>query len=163
MNNANCSPDIVENNNMEEQEIDDSNMEEEENPMKRWVKTGTKNGWRSLEQKNRIVEAARKSEDWRSIASANCVPIATAYGWIIKSGDAVIPTERKRGGARNNKVTLVHKQKMIQYVENAPLIITLVEIKHKLQRDQGIMLSITTTTSIWNTRFIQLKKFYLNR
>ena len=32
---------------------------------------------------------------------------------------------------------------MIQYVEN-DLLITLVEIKHKLQRDQGIMLSITT-------------------
>ena len=55
----------------------------------------------------------------------------------------MMSTEKKRGGARNNKVTFLHKQKMIQYVENDPLI-TLVEIKHKLQRDQGIMLSITT-------------------
>ena len=62
---------------------------------------------------------------------------------IRKFDDFDIRTERKIGDARNNKVTFLHNQKMIQYVENDPLI-TLVEMKHKLQRDQGIMLSITT-------------------
>ena len=106
-----------------------------------------------MEEKNRIVEASRIPEYWRLIASANCVPIATAYRWIRKFDDVNIPTERKRGGARNKKITIIHKQKMIQYVENDPLI-----IKHKLQRDQRIKLSITTIHNHLECQFYSIKK-----
>ena len=83
--------------------------------------------------------------------------MATVYGWKRKFDDVDIPSERKRGGARNNKVTFLHNQKTIQYVENDPLI-TLVEIKHKLQRDQGIMLLITTIHNHLECQFYSVKK-----
>ena len=45
---------------------------------------------------------------------------------------------------------------MIQYVENYPLI-TLVDMKHKLQRDQGMMLSITTIHNHLECQFYSVK------
>ena len=65
--------------------------------------------------------------------------------------------QKGKEGVRNNKGTFLHKQKMIQYVENDPLII-LIEIKHKLQRDQGIMLSITTIHNHLECQFYSIKK-----
>ena len=33
-------------------------------------------------EKERVIDAALKDEDWKAVATANCEPLKTAYGWI---------------------------------------------------------------------------------
>jgi hypothetical protein len=50
---------------------------------------------------------------------------------------------KQRGGARNMKVTQLHKDVMLRYIE-ADLLITLETIKQNLLRDKSIYVSTTT-------------------
>lgn len=110
---------------------------------RRGVKTGTKRGKytkRTAKDNatNRILRAAKDDQDWKAIAEANGIPIQTAYGWIRRSGE-----RKKCGGRRFTKVNGQHIAKMMEYVEENPLI-TLQEISAKLATETDITISTNT-------------------
>ena len=49
-----------------------------------------------------MIDAALKDEDWKALATANCVPLKTAYGWIRRYNVEKVP--KQKGGARNGKL-----------------------------------------------------------
>jgi transposase len=125
-------------------------------PLKRGVKTGTKRGKYRVysTERKRILSVAEEYEgDWKSAANANGVSIGTAYGWIRGSEMEA----EKRGGAKRIKVTQQHVEKMIEYVSENPLI-TLKEIKDKIQAEYGLAVSTTTIHKHMEGKFYTVKK-----
>ena len=110
---------------------------------KRGVKRGSRRGPYRKAAKNdtklRIIAAAEKDSDWKAAARANGVPIATAYGWLRRADK----TSKKRGGYKKSKLTEDDVERMLTYVEENPLI-TLTEIKSKIQNELDIIISTTT-------------------
>lgn len=131
----------------------------EDQPKRRGVKRGTNRGKyrRSSYEKKLIVDAAATVDgDWRGVAISQHIPIGTAYGWIRATENE----PKQHGGARNKKVTPVHVQKMIQYIENDPLI-SLSDIKTKLFQDEGLAVSTNTVHKYIDCQFYTVKKVRL--
>ena len=134
----------------------DSSEDGVENPPgRRGVKNGTRRGkYRKYEQeKKRIIQAAVEQRDWKSVAQANGVAIQTAYGWIRKCEDE----PKTRGGARRNKVTPDHVEKMISYVEVNPDI-SLQAIADNLRAEDGLSISSTTVHNYLDAQPYTVKK-----
>ena len=109
-------------------------------------------------EKERVIDASLRAEDWKALATANCVPLKTAYGWLRKYDEE--DTELKtRGGARYSKVTEEHKEKRLKYIEENPLI-TLQSIKDNIRRDMGIDLSTTIIHRHLDSQFYTVKKIF---
>ena len=85
-----------------------------------------------------MLDAARKDEDWKTVAMPNCVSLITAYGWIRRYNVEKVP--KQRGGARNKKLTQLHIDTILRYIETDHLI-TLDTIKQYI-----LSISISTTT-----------------
>ena len=98
--------------------IDEENSSSEEtgSPKRRGVRRRVKRGkYRrspNEDAKRRIIDAANGGEDWRNIVKANGVSTSTAYGWIKRSEEP----EKRRGGARQIKMTEENIDKAIGYV-----------------------------------------------
>lgn len=124
---------------------------------KRGVKQGSRRGAYKKSFKNdtklRIIAVAEKDSDWKAAARANGVPIATAYGWLCRADEP----PRKRGGYRKPKLTNYDVEKMLTYVERNPLI-TLTEIKCKVQDEIGISISTNTIHKYLDCKFYTIKK-----
>ena len=86
------------------------------------VQRGTKRQkYRSYnDEKRRVIEAALRREDWEGVALANNVNLKTAYSWMRTYVKDALP--KKRGGARNKKITQLHVDAMTSYVEQDQLI-----------------------------------------
>lgn len=125
-------------------------------PKKRGVKTGTKRGKYNktcTRRNNRIIKAAKKDWDRKAVAKTKRVPIQTAYGWIRRSGKQ----RKKHGGPRYAKVYEEHVKKMIECVEENP-VITLREICAKLAMDTGVTVSINTVCRHLKGQLYTVKK-----
>ena len=132
---------------------EDLELQRENRGTQQGVKRGKYRKWN--QEKKLIVTAAESIDgDWQSVAKTQGVPLGTAYTWI-KNSDKGIP--RKHGGARKGKVTDAHVEKMVQYIENNPLI-TLAEIKKKLHESDGVAVSTTTIHNYLDCQFYTVKK-----
>ena len=125
-------------------------------PLKRGVKTGTKRGkYRAYSTENkRIIFVAEEYEgDWKSAVIDNGVSIGAAYAWIRESKMEA----KKRGGAKRITVTEQRVEKMIEYVSENPLI-TLKEIKDKIQAEYDLTMSTTNIHKHMEGKFYTVKK-----
>lgn len=93
----------------------------------------------SLRDRQIVIEAANRGDDWVSLAENLNVKYATAYSWI-KSGKI---TNDKRGGQKPKKITEEIKAIMLTWIEEKPTI-SLQEIKGKLALNFGVDVSLTT-------------------
>ena len=107
------------------------------------------------DEKRRVIEAAFRGEDWEGIALANNVNLKTAYGWMRTYDKDALP--KKRGGARNIKITQLHVDVMTSYVEQDPLI-SLQLIKLNIFRDFQMNVSTTTIHKYLEGQFYSVKK-----
>ena len=76
-----------------------------------------------MKRGSRVIEAALGREDWEGVTLAglaNNVNLKTAYGWMRTYVKDALP--KKRGGARNKKITQLHVDAMTSYVEQDQLI-----------------------------------------
>ena len=126
---------------------------------KRGVKRGSRRGPYSKAAKNdtklRIIAAAEKDSDWKAAARANGVSIATAYGWLRRADE----NSKKPGDTKNSKLTKDDVERMLTYVEENPLI-TLTEVKSKIQNKLNIIISTTTIHEYLECRLYTVKKFF---
>ena len=109
-------------------------------------------------ERSRVLAAAAAdngSGDWRAVALANGVSPSTAYGWLMKDGQP----PKKRGGARQRKVTQEHLNQILGYVEANPLI-TLKEMSNKLFADTGLRVSTTTIHAHLEGQLYTIKKVH---
>lgn len=125
---------------------------------KRGVKTGTKRGKYAKtctkdNATNRIIKAAENDQDWKAVAEANGIPIQTAYGWIRRAGEQ----SKRRGGRRFSKVREEHIERMIEYVQEDPLI-TLQEISVKFTMETGITVCTNTVYKHLEGQLYTVKK-----
>ena len=61
-----------------------------------------------------MLDAALKDEDWKAVATTNCVPLKTAYGWIRRYNVDEVP--KQRCGVQNKKVTKIHIDAILRYI-----------------------------------------------
>ena len=139
---------------------DEENGQEEEIALrinKRGVKRGVKRGpykkHSSSVCKKRIIATAKKDCDWKLVASANGVPIATAYGWLLRSEDK----PKKKGGYRPKKLSPDDVEFMLHLVEKTPTI-TLLEIKSKVAELREISISTTSIHKYLEAKMYTVKK-----
>ena len=97
------------------------------------------NGRSSARDRQIIIEAANRGDDWVSLAANLNIKRATAYSWI-RSGKLSIG---RRGGVRPKKITDELKEMMLTWIEAKPSI-SLQKIQTKLASDHGVAVSITT-------------------
>lgn len=131
--------------------------EEETIEKKRGVKLGSRRGPYKKVATNgtkiRIIAVAEKDSDWKAAARANGVPIGTAYGWLYRAEEPC----KKRGGYRKKKLSENDIDKILMYVEDNPLI-TLSNIKCKIETDLGISISTTTIHKYLDCKLYTVKK-----
>lgn len=104
--------------------------------------------------RQRVLDVYKAGGDWKLAAEANGINTRTAYGYITKP-DGFVPA--RRGGATATKVSTAMEDKMIEYVEENPLV-TLAEIGRKLHQDMGVSLSTNTIHKHLNGRLYTVKK-----
>ena len=124
---------------------------------RRGLVLGTKRGpYKRIaaETRKRILDVYKAGGDWRLAATANGIAVRTAYGYITKPDDY---QSAPRGGATSKKVDASIVNKMVEYVEENPLI-TLTDIGRKLQNDTGVSLSVPTIHNHLNGRMYTMNK-----
>ena len=87
------------------------------------------------------------------VTSANGVPIATAYGWLLRSEDK----PKKKGGYRPKKLSPDDVEFMLRLVEEKPTI-TLLEIKSKVAELREISISTTSIHKYLEAKMYTVKK-----
>ncbi|XP_043210907.1 uncharacterized protein LOC122375515 [Amphibalanus amphitrite] len=102
----------------------------------------------------RVVAVFNEGGDWKAAATANGIPVRTAYGYITRP-EGQLP--RPRGGATKKKVTQGMVDKMVTYVEENPLI-SLVEIGRNLRQDTGVTISVPTIHRHLHGQLFTMKK-----
>ena len=108
---------------------------------------------RAGDAKKRVLAAAIANEDWKAVATANGVPVQTAYGWIRKGEEE----DKPRGGRRFQKVETKHIDLMLEWLSENPLF-TLKEIKEKLLAEQNLNVTTTTIHKHLDGQLFTLKK-----
>ena len=106
----------------------------------------------NAEIKKRILAAA-ESGDWKTVATANGVPVQTAYGWLRRGSATITP----RGGSRRKKVEARHVNKMLLWLSENPLL-TLTEIKCKLVQEEQLNVLLNTIQKKLDGQCFTLKK-----
>lgn len=136
--------------------MEDSSNSDDEQPMqvKKGVKKGTKRGkyHRNGDAKNRVLAAAING-NWKTVATANGIPIHTAYGWIRKGDEPTKP----RGGRRFIKVQERHVDKLLDWLSENPLL-TLTQMKDKLMYEEHLNVSTNTIHDHLDGKSYTLKK-----
>ncbi|KAF0305585.1 hypothetical protein FJT64_022776 [Amphibalanus amphitrite] len=102
----------------------------------------------------RVVAVFNEGGDWKAAATANGIPVRTAYGYITRPEEQL---PRPRGGATKKKVTQGMVDKMVTYVEENPLI-SLVEIGRNLRQDTGVTISVPTIHRHLHGQLFTMKK-----
>ena len=124
---------------------------------KRGLLPGTKRGpYKRVprDAQDRVVAVYKEGGDWRAAATANGISIRTAYGYITRAEDH---QPRPRGGATKKKVDTALVSRMVAYVEDNPLI-TLAEIRRKVQHETGVTLAISTIHRHLDGQLYTMKK-----
>ena len=111
---------------------------------KRGVRRGTLRGSYKVcddNAKRRVIEAAEREGDWKAVAKANEVSLQTARRWIRINDEGL--EAKKKGGAKNNKLTSAHVNRIVELVEENSQM-TLAEIRHQLRIEFGITVHTST-------------------
>ena len=119
-----------------------SSSDSEHEMTHRGVKIGTRRGnYKTFPYQKKLIIAAAEdiNGDWRAVLIANNVPIGTAYGWIKNSEKS----PKQRGGSRRIKIKAKHVKKMLEYIEEDP-VLTLTDIRNKLDEDYNLLVSTNT-------------------
>lgn len=99
--------------------------------MPRYIKKADADGLRK-----QICTVYENNGDWRGLANALNVKRSTAYRWV-KNKDAA---PKQRGGKRRTKITDVHREYIVNYIEENPRL-TLKELKHKFEENHEVIVS----------------------
>ena len=108
--------------------------------------------YKSGDAKKRVM-AAVVDGDWKVVATANGVPLHTAYGWIRKKDEPI----KLRGGKRFNKVEVRHIDSMLEWLSQN-LLLTLKQIRDKLIAEENLDVSTTIIHKHIDDKLYTLKK-----
>ena len=104
-----------------------------------------------------MLDATLKDEDWKAVATANCAPLKTAYGWIRRYNVEKVLKQTKGWSTKQESYTTPHIDAILRYIETDPLI-TLETIKQYILRDMSFSISTTTIHNHLDCQFYSIKK-----
>lgn len=130
----------------------------------RGVKRGTVRGQYKRNRnspKRRILEAARNSRDWTTVAENCGINRNTAYAWVNKQAKGQDVEDKPRGGRRHGKVNPDMVNNMLDIIGEDPTI-TLKELALKISEMHGINppISVTTINNHLDGRLFTVKRVH---
>lgn len=108
-----------------------------------------------LRERQLIVEAANRGDDWVTLASSLEVRYKTAYSWI-RSGEV---EGKSRGGNKPTVLTDEMKSMIIREVEDDPTI-TIKKLQSLITSGHHLLVSTMTISNFLNGQLYTIKKLY---
>ncbi|XP_014774298.1 uncharacterized protein LOC106872006 isoform X2 [Octopus bimaculoides] len=141
--------------------IQDNESQFESTASSRGVKRGSKRGpykKSALETRKRVLSAAERGKDMKSIATAHGVKKTTAYNWVRRDRASHL----HRGGIRDKvkKIEHEHIESLIEWLNDCPQL-TLKNLCEHLLSKYGLIVSEQTIASHLDGRIISLKQVHL--
>lgn len=102
-----------------------------------------------------IVEAANRGDDWSALASTLAVKYKTAYSWV-RSGEI---EGKKRGGSKPSILTEAMKASIIGMIEDDPTL-TMKKMQAAILREYHLTVSTMTISNYLNGQLYSIKKLH---